>query len=180
MRRAVLLDRDGVINRERSDYVKSWSEFEFLPQALLALATLNRAGATVVVITNQSAVGRGLISEQDLARIHERMCVEVSAAGGRIETVYACVHAPDDGCRCRKPATGLFDRVAVELGVDLGGSVMVGDSVTDVQAARAAGCQVVLVGGRREGPGSDVMVVEDLVEAVERIIRVPVGAMNLC
>ena len=180
MRRAVLLDRDGVINRERSDDVKSWSEFEFLPEALTALAALNRAGTIVVVITNQSAVGRGLISEQELGRIHDRMCAEISAAGGRIASVYACVHTPDDGCRCRKPATGLFDRVAVELGVDLGESVMVGDAVTDVQAARAAGCRPVLVGGHRKDPGRDVMVAQDLADAVERIVRIPTGTTNPC
>ncbi len=180
MRRAILLDRDGVINRERPDYVKSWSEFEFLPHALPALATLNRAGATVVVVTNQSAVGRRLISEEQLAQIHDRMCAEVCAAGGNIDGVYACVHAPDDGCRCRKPGTALFDRVAVELGIDLRESVMVGDAVTDIRAAQAAGCRPVLVGGHRKGLGTEVILVESLAEAVERILSIPAKKVNLC
>jgi D-glycero-D-manno-heptose 1,7-bisphosphate phosphatase len=180
LRRAVFLDRDGVINRERSDYVRSWSEFEFLPQALPALAALNWAGATVVVVTNQSVVGRGLISEQQLARIHDRMRSEISAAGGDIDAVYVCIHTPAAGCPCRKPRTALFESAAADLGIDLRESVMVGDALTDVQAARAVGCRPVLVGDSRPGLPNDVMVVEDLAQAVERIIRLPVGAVNLC
>jgi histidinol-phosphate phosphatase family protein len=180
LRRAVFLDRDGVINRERIDYVRSWSEFEFLPGVLPALAALNWAGATVVVVTNQSVVGRRLISEKQLARIHDRMCAEISAAGGDIDAVYACIHTPAASCACRKPRTALFERAAADLGIDLRESVMVGDALTDVQAARAVGCRPVLVGGTRPQPPSDVTVAEDLAQAVERIIRLPAGATSPC
>ncbi len=181
MRRAVFLDRDGVINRERRDYVRSWSQFEFLPGALPALAALQQSGLPTVVVTNQSVVGRGLISEQELAGIHDLMCARVGAAGGHIEAVYACEHAPSAGCSCRKPGIELLTRAAAELGIDLEESVMVGDALTDVQAARAAGCRPILLGrpAPADQPG-DLIVVEDLAQAVGRIISLPVGAMSLC
>lgn len=144
-RSAVFLDRDGVINRERRTYVRSWSDFEFLPGALEALVELNRLGAPVVVVTNQSVVGRELISEPELAVIHDRMREAISVAGGRIDAIYACTHAPQAGCDCRKPAPGLLIRAAEELGISLCDSVMIGDALTDVQAACAAGCQPLLV-----------------------------------
>jgi D-glycero-D-manno-heptose 1,7-bisphosphate phosphatase len=180
LRRALFLDRDGVINRERSDYVRSWSEFEFLPGVLPALAALSRGGTTVVVVTNQSVVGRGLISEQQLTRIHDRMRAEISAAGGDIHAVYACIHAPAAGCPCRKPRTALFERAAGDLDIDLPESVMVGDTLSDVQAARAVGCRPVLVGDSRPGLPIDVTVVENLAQAVEGIILLPAGAKSLC
>jgi D-glycero-D-manno-heptose 1,7-bisphosphate phosphatase len=180
LRSAIFLDRDGVINRERHDYVRSWSQFAFLPGALPALAALNRAGATVVVVTNQSVVGRGLISEGQLAGIHDRMRDQVCAAGGRIDAIYACVHAPDAGCECRKPRAALLTRAASELGIDLGESVMVGDTLTDVQAARAAGCWPILIRRTRDGLPGDVTVAADLAQAVERALSLRVGVPSPC
>jgi D-glycero-D-manno-heptose 1,7-bisphosphate phosphatase len=169
-RPAVFLDRDGVINRRRLDHVKSWSEFEFLPNALDALRSLHEDGATAVVVTNQSAIGRGLMTFAELDLIHRLMLDEVRAVGGEIAAVYSCPHVPDAGCSCRKPATGLLELAADELRLSLSDSVLVGDSDSDVGAARSAGCQPVLV-----SHGSDVewrdglLVVHDLLAAVAQL-----------
>jgi D-glycero-D-manno-heptose 1,7-bisphosphate phosphatase len=141
----VFVDRDGVINRNRSDYVKSWAEFRFLPGSLRALAALNASGYRVIVVTNQSAVNRGLMGVEDLDEIHGRMGEIVAANGGRIEAILYCPHRPDEGCGCRKPRPGLFRRAASELRVDLAAAYYIGDSLSDVDAARAAGVRPILV-----------------------------------
>jgi histidinol-phosphate phosphatase family protein len=163
---AVFLDRDGVINRRRPDHVKTWDEFEFLPGALEALAALRSMNAPVVVVTNQGAVGRGLISAEELGRIHTRMLQTIRAAGGHVEAIYACLHAPGEGCACRKPAPTLFKRASAELGIRLSDSIMVGDSPTDVAAARAAGCRPVLINNGQDTYEDDVVAVKDLAAAV--------------
>jgi len=144
-RPAVLLDRDGVINRNRSDYVKSWDEFEFLPRSLEALRMLAEHGAKVLVVTNQSAVGRGIISPDELERIHARMNEEVEAHGGRIDAILCCPHSPDDGCHCRKPQPGLLREAMERLQLDPRLCYAVGDSLSDLMAARAAGLPFVMV-----------------------------------
>jgi len=153
--KAVLLDRDGVINRDRSDYVKSWEEFEFLPGALAGLRVLAQAGLGVAVVSNQSAVGRGLMSARELDLIHQRMVDAVRRDGGRIDAVLCCLHAPTDGCRCRKPRPGLLSDAVAYLGTGTEGAVMVGDNVTDLQAAQAARLPAVLV---LSGSGSETLV----------------------
>jgi histidinol-phosphate phosphatase family protein len=163
---AVFLDRDGVINRRRPDHVKSWDEFEFLPGVLPALAELRALGATVVVITNQSAVGRGLLSSLELRVIHQRMLAAIRDAGGHVTAVYSCLHAPADGCACRKPRPLLFQRASTDLDIALSDSIMVGDSATDVEAARAAGCRPVLIGGNGSPIDADILRAADLSEAV--------------
>lgn len=169
-RSAVFLDRDGVINRRRPDHVKSWSEFEFLPTALEALRLLREQGATTVVVTNQSAIGHGLLTPNELEGIHQRMLEQVCAAGGEITAVYACPHTAGAGCTCRKPAIGLLERAALELGLTLTDSILVGDSDSDVIAARAAGCQPVLVSqGSALEWQDNLMVVPDLLAAVARL-----------
>jgi histidinol-phosphate phosphatase family protein len=102
--RAIFLDRDGVLNENRSDYVKSWQEFVWLPGSLDALVALALHSQPIIVITNQSMVGRGFVSSSTLDDIHQRMRQQVSSHGGRIDAVYACLHAPSDACPCRKPA----------------------------------------------------------------------------
>jgi histidinol-phosphate phosphatase family protein len=141
----VLLDRDGVINRMRTDYVKSWDEFELLPSALDAIACLGRGGRDVVVLTNQSAIGQQLVSRETVDEIHSRLAALVADHGGRIRAFLVCPHTRDDGCVCRKPAPGLLWRARDELGVALDSAVMVGDQVSDVMAAWAAGCESILV-----------------------------------
>jgi histidinol-phosphate phosphatase family protein len=176
-RRAIFLDRDGVINRRRVDHVKSWAEFEFLPTALEALRLLRERRATTVVITNQSAVGRGLLSEAELDGIHGQMLELISSGGGEVAAVYACPHLPEAGCGCRKPAIGLLERAAEDLGLNLSGSVLVGDSESDIGAARAAGCRPVLLSeGAEPGWRDGLLVVPDLQEAVLRLNAEPVDA----
>lgn len=182
---AVFLDRDGVINRNRRDYVTSWAEFEFLPGVLDALARLRAAGRRVIVVTNQSAVGRGLLAGEELERLHERMRAAIAAAGGAIEEVLVCPHHPQSGCTCRKPRPGLLLTARDKLGVDLRRSILVGDHVTDLAAAAAAGCAAVLVlsgrtpavpyGGLAPGAGlgeawDAVPAVPDLSAAVDLIL----------
>jgi histidinol-phosphate phosphatase family protein len=142
---AVFLDRDGVINADRLDYVKSWEEFQFLPCSLEALAALSKARYRIVVITNQSAVGRGLLTEAALQQIHTRMIERVRATGGRIDAVYYCPHTPNARCYCRKPAPGLFLEAARNSGIDLTSSWAIGDSHRDVEAANRAGVQAILL-----------------------------------
>jgi D-glycero-D-manno-heptose 1,7-bisphosphate phosphatase len=152
MQRAVFIDRDGVIIENRDDYVLSWSEVRFIPGALEALAKLGRSSLAVVLVTNQSAVGRGLISLQEAQEINRRVVAEIRAHGGRMDAVYMCPHHPDEGCACRKPAPGMLLQAARELDLDLASSTLIGDALTDLSAARAAGVRGVLV---LTGRGSD-------------------------
>ena len=169
-RPTVLLDRDGVINRQRRDHVKSWAEFEFLPGALEALRRLHDLGVRVVVVTNQSAVGRGLISERALEAIHVRMTAAIHRGGGSLAGIYVCHHRPDQGCGCRKPSVGLITQARSELGFDMATCIMVGDSESDLAAAHTAGCRAILVAtGSEVHWQRDVLVVPDLQQAVEHI-----------
>jgi D-glycero-D-manno-heptose 1,7-bisphosphate phosphatase len=151
MVQGILLDRDGVINRERADYVKGWDEFEFLPGVLAALAQLATLNVPIVVITNQSAVGRGIVSPQTIHDLHQRACQIIEANGGRINDFLICPHHPDLGCSCRKPKPGLLFQAAAKYQLELAKCVFVGDAVTDYQAAEAAGCPAILVKSGRQG-----------------------------
>lgn len=181
MLQAVLLDRDGVINRERADYVKSWAEFELLPGALDALHCLAMRNVPVLVITNQSCVGRGIVAPNTLDEIHFRLRELVLHAGGRLDAFYVCPHTPETHCYCRKPMPGLLLRAARDFGLNLERCVFVGDSLTDYLVARAVGCAPLLVRSGRQGPelcdlvGPDVPVVADLAAAVELILCGPVA-----
>ncbi|RLC94727.1 MAG: D-glycero-beta-D-manno-heptose-1,7-bisphosphate 7-phosphatase [Chloroflexi bacterium] len=153
MHRAVFIDRDGVICRNRSDYVKSWDEFVFLPGALEALAQLACTDLYIVVITNQSAINRGIVPVEVVEDINARMVLAIEAAGGRVDRVTYCPHRPDENCTCRKPQPGMLLTAAEALGLDLSQSYLIGDAETDMQAARAVGCRryLVLTGrGRRQ------------------------------
>jgi D-glycero-D-manno-heptose 1,7-bisphosphate phosphatase len=143
----VFLDRDGVVNRDSDQYIKHWAEFEFLPGSLEALARLTAAGLQLVVITNQSAVGRGLVSLAGLQEIHRRMTGAITAAGGHLLDIFFCPHRPDAGCDCRKPATGMIAEACRRHGLDPARAVMVGDRAKDIRCGRDAGCRAtVLVG----------------------------------
>ncbi len=145
MRRAVFIDRDGVICRNRNDHVKSWDEFVFLPGALEALAWLARLDLYIIVITNQAIINRHIVPVEVVEDVHARMVRAVEAAGGRIDRVMYCPHRPDEHCPCRKPQPGLLLMAAEELGLDLSRSHLIGDAETDMQAGRAAGCRRYLV-----------------------------------
>lgn len=141
----VFLDRDGVINRLRSDYVRAWSAFEFLPRAQEAIRLLNEAGLRIVVVTNQRAVARGLLSVTALLRIHDRMQAELAQAGASIDAIYYCPHDIGE-CFCRKPNVGMFLQAQVDFPlIDFRRSVVVGDSVNDMQAGSRLGCRLILV-----------------------------------
>jgi len=175
--KTVFVDRDGVINVNKPAYVKCWQEFEFLPRSLAALALLADHGLDVVVVTNQSAVNRGLISRESLAEIHDRMCEAITNHGGRVKAVLYCPHRPDEGCTCRKPRPGLLDQARRWLGVDPSAAVLVGDHPADLEAARQAGCRSMLVLSGRTNhwtsgrlPGGCIGVVPDLSAAAARIV----------
>ena len=141
----VVLDRDGTINEDSAEFVKSPAEWEPLPGALEAIARLNHAGWHVVVASNQSGLGRGLFDVDMLNAIHTKMHKALAAVGGRIDAVFYCPHAPTEGCRCRKPESGLFEQIGERYGVDLADVPAVGDTLRDVQAGSAVGCQPHLV-----------------------------------
>ena len=141
----VILDRDGTINEDSADFVKSPSEWEPLPGALEAIARLNHAGWHVVVATNQSGLGRGLFDVASLNAMHAKMHTMLATVGGRVDAIFYCPHAPDEGCRCRKPEPGLFEQIGERYGMDLLGVPAVGDAPRDLVAAVMAGCEPHLV-----------------------------------
>jgi D-glycero-D-manno-heptose 1,7-bisphosphate phosphatase len=146
MEPAIFLDRDGVLIENRSSYVRSWEDVQIFPQALYALARINPAPYKIILVTNQSVVGRGLISLEDAWEINRHLVTVIEQAGGRIDRVYTCPHAPRDQCECRKPKPGLLLRASRELSLDLSRSIMIGDALTDLQAGQAAGVyKIVLV-----------------------------------
>ncbi len=145
-----ILDRDGVINEDSDDYIKSPQEWRAVPGSLDAIARLSRAGWRVVVASNQSGVARGLFTMETLNAIHAKLRGELAQAGGHIDAIFVCTHGPDDGCRCRKPASGLFEDIGRRYEVNLKGVPAVGDSLRDLEAASALGCAPWLV---RSGKG---------------------------
>lgn len=141
----VILDRDGVINADSFDYIRSVEAWQPLPGSLEAIGLLGRAGVDVVVATNQSGIGRGLFTPDALDAIHAEMQRAIEAAGGRFGGVFVCPHHPDDACGCRKPKPGLLEQIAQARGQTLAGVPFVGDKLSDVECAQAAGAQPVLV-----------------------------------
>lgn len=141
----VILDRDGVINRESDAYIKTPEEWIPIPGSLAAIGRLNKAGFTVVVASNQSGLGRGLFDQQALDAIHARMQAELARAGGRLDGIYYCPHKPEDHCDCRKPKTGLFQQIAAHYRVNMQGVPAIGDSARDLTAAKSAGARPILV-----------------------------------
>ena len=141
----VILDRDGVINEDSDQYIKSPDEWMPIPGSLEAIASLYQEGYEVVLATNQSGLGRGLFSIDMLNQIHRKMLKAVEQAGGKIEAIFFCPHAPADNCDCRKPKPGMLLDIQDRLQIDLLGVPFIGDTFRDVEAASAAGCQPVLV-----------------------------------
>ncbi|MCA1978222.1 MAG: D-glycero-beta-D-manno-heptose 1,7-bisphosphate 7-phosphatase [Thiobacillus sp.] len=173
----VILDRDGVINFDSDQFIKSPQEWQPIPGSLEAIAQLNQAGFRVVVASNQSGVGRGLFDMATLNAIHAKMHKLAGQLGGRIDAVFFCPHAADSRCACRKPNTGLFLDIAARFHFDLAGVPAVGDALRDVQAALLAGARPMLVKtgkGLRTLQGGElpagVPVFENLYEAAQAII----------
>ncbi|MCU0734222.1 MAG: D-glycero-beta-D-manno-heptose 1,7-bisphosphate 7-phosphatase [Methylotetracoccus sp.] len=167
----VLLDRDGVINRDADSFIKCPEEWEPLPGSLEAIALLTGSGFRIVVLSNQSGIARGLFDLAMLDRIHDTMCARVAEAGGAVEAIYCCPHGPGDHCDCRKPKPGLFHRFAREFSTPLEGVPAIGDSLRDLQAARTVGAAPMLVrtgkgeGTLRHNPKLAVPVFANLYEA---------------
>ena len=136
----VILDRDGTINQDSNDYIKSPEEWVALPGAIDAIAKLNHAGWRVVIASNQSGLGRGLFDVATLNQMHDKMNKALANAGGRVDAIFYCPHTPDDHCQCRKPLPGLFEQIGERFNVDLKEVHAVGDSMRDAQAAMASGC----------------------------------------
>jgi D-glycero-D-manno-heptose 1,7-bisphosphate phosphatase len=141
----VILDRDGTINEDRDDYVKSADEWVPLPGALEAIARLNHAGYHAVIASNQSGLGRGLFDMASLNAMHTKLIQQLARLGGRIDAVFFCPHAPDDQCECRKPLPGLFEQIGERYSMNLKGVPVVGDTQRDLQAGIAVGCEPHLV-----------------------------------
>ncbi|MFQ5329675.1 MAG: D-glycero-beta-D-manno-heptose 1,7-bisphosphate 7-phosphatase [Thermodesulfobacteriota bacterium] len=176
MKRAVFLDRDGTINVER-EYLSSPDGLVLIDGAAEAVRMINEAGLLAVVITNQSGIGRGYFTEEAVDAIHRRLSEIVGKGGGHIDAFYHCPHHPDEGCRCRKPATGLIERAAEELGIDPANSYVVGDKAIDVELARKCSAKGVLVltgyGTEQQGwiePPPD-FIAQDLLAAAEWIVE---------
>lgn len=177
MKKVVILDRDGVINYDSLHYIKSIDEFMPIPGSLAAMARLTKAGYLIGVATNQSGVARGLYTEDVLQSIHAKMCYLARNQGAEIQAIEYCLHMPDSGCSCRKPQPGMLEALARKLGLDnLEEVPFVGDRVSDIQAARAAGAVPYLVLSQmtdREGlqKYSDVPVYVSLAEWVDDWLR---------
>jgi len=173
--RYILLDRDGVINQESDDFIKSPEEWQPIDGSLEAIALLNEHGYKVAVITNQSGVARGLFNEATLEKIHAKMRQMTAEKGGKIDAIYFCPHGPDDGCTCRKPKPGLLESFAAEKNVDLTGITFIGDSIRDIQSAQAVGASPILVKtgkGQKtltDNPDLNIPVFENLYAAAKHI-----------
>jgi D-glycero-D-manno-heptose 1,7-bisphosphate phosphatase len=179
--RHLILDRDGVLNAEAADgsYILRAADFKWLPGSREALARLSRAGLRISIVSNQSAVGRGLMSQAQLEQVLDAMRTQAEAAGAHISAVYCCPHAPEAHCDCRKPAPGLL-RCAIEAsGIPAAQTLMVGDDVRDVDAARAAGVGAVLVrtgkgmaaAASLAGRGERLPVFDDLAQVAYNLLR---------
>ncbi|HYY92493.1 MAG TPA: HAD family hydrolase [Candidatus Dormibacteraeota bacterium] len=150
-RKAVFLDRDGILNRERTDYVKTPEEFEMLAGVEGPIRKMHERRYLMVVVTNQSAVGRGFTTLEILGRIHDKMLTELERLGCTVDGVYYCPHTPADDCSCRKPRPGLILKAVEDFGIDLAQSWLIGDKESDVEAARRAGCRGVIVPSNGNG-----------------------------
>jgi histidinol-phosphate phosphatase family protein len=180
LKNVVFLDRDGVINRDSPNYVKSWDEFHFLPGSLEAIARLTASQRTVFLITNQSAVHRRIISKETLYDIHHKLRERVLAHHGKIEDIFYCPHRPDENCSCRKPKPGLILQAQKKYDIDLSTAFMVGDNPKDIECAKNAGCRVsilVRTGLREDGEAQLATrnifpdyIARDLAEAADWII----------
>ncbi len=173
----IILDRDGVINHDSTEYIKSVDEWQAIPGSLQAISNLGRNGYRIVVATNQAGLARGKLNIESLNAIHRKMQNHLLQFGGKIEAIFFCPHGPNDGCKCRKPKPGLYTDIARRLNVLLDEVYAVGDSLTDVDAAISAGARPILV---KTGNGQSIVdkgevpenvpVYDDLAEFVDTLL----------
>lgn len=177
MDKVVFLDRDGVISKDSRFHIKSWEEFHFLPTSKDAIKLLNEHGFHIILITNQSVIGRKMITKDGLDYIHEMMKKEIEEYGGKIEKIYYCPHHPDDGCECRKPNPGMLLKAIKENNIDASKSFMVGDRMMDVEAGKKVGCTAIIIPselGLKEMNESNLepdYIAKDLLDASKWIIK---------
>jgi D-glycero-D-manno-heptose 1,7-bisphosphate phosphatase len=180
--RAVFLDRDGVINQKApgGGYVTRWEDFHLLPGVIEGIAQLNRAGLRVIVVTNQRCVAKGLLTEAELEKLHRQMCEHLRPAGARIDAIYYCPHELEPACDCRKPAPGMLLEAARTHGLELATSWMVGDSDSDIQAGKNAGCRTARLAGKKrtendaaiDRPAGEAdIVAASFLDAIEQILQ---------
>ena len=181
MTKAVFLDRDGVINRKAPEgqYVTRWEDFHVLPGVVEGIAELNRVGRLVVVVTNQRCVAKGLMTETDLQNLHRQMCEHLAERGATVNAIFYCPHDLQPPCLCRKPAPGMLLDAARSHDLNLAASWMIGDSDSDIQAGRNAGCLTIRVSAGQEAghessnrslPEANILV-SSLPEAVKQILQ---------
>ena len=173
----IILDRDGVINEDSDNYIKSVEEFIPLPGSLEAIARLKQAGYTIAVATNQSGIARGFYNEAALAAMHDKLSRLLDEQGGEIDYIAYCPHGPDDDCACRKPLPGLLNEIREHFNVELTNVPIIGDSLRDIQAARSVGASPILV---KTGKGEqtleksdqlkDIPIYADLAAAVDALL----------
>jgi len=175
--RLVIIDRDGVINYDSDDYIKSPDEFVPIPGSLEAITRLSQAGYKVVVATNQSGIARDYFNIETLGRIHEKLHRQLADLGGDIEAIFFCPHGPADNCDCRKPKAGLFEQIARRMHTELAGTPAIGDALRDIQAAQAVEAAPILVltgKGKmtvERGEGLEgVPIYDDLAAAVDALL----------
>ena len=170
----IILDRDGVINFDSDNYIRSLEEWVPIPGSIEAIARLSAAGFTVTVATNQSGLARGYFEIKDLEAIHASLCRQVEDLGGQIAGIFYCPHLPGEGCNCRKPATGLLESIERELKLPARDAFFIGDSLKDLQAAQSFGCKPILV---RTGKGVGTLeILRSAEPRVEQPLNIPVYA----
>ena len=177
------MDRDGVINRKAPEgqYVTRWEDFHVLPGVIEGIAQLNRAGFSVIVVTNQRCVAKGLLTEAELEKLHQRMSDHLAQVGATIDAIYYCPHELEPPCRCRKPAPGMLLDAARVHGLDLTASWMIGDSDVDIQAGKSAGCRTALLSMKNQtdtepeqcniSTGDPDIVGHSLLEVIRQIVQ---------
>ena len=181
MNPALFLDRDGVIIENRPNYVRTWSDVSIYPQAVRALKKIEASEYKIFMLTNQSAVGRGIISHSTAAKINKRLVIEIESAGGRVDGVFMCPHTPHENCPCRKPQPGMILEAAASSELDLSNSIMIGDALSDIIAGQTAGVgqNVLVYPGRGLAQSnlplankiSPFLVYENLLDALSDLIR---------
>jgi D-glycero-D-manno-heptose 1,7-bisphosphate phosphatase len=172
MAKATFLDRDGVINRKAgpSGYITRWEEMQILPGVVQAVSLLNGAGYQVIIVTNQRCVAKGLISVSDLDKLHHKLLRRLQSSGAKIDALYFCPHDNEPPCSCRKPAPGMLLQAAKEHGLVLSQSWMIGDSDSDIEAGKRAGCKTARVSPATDSSSRPDLQAPSLLELVQKIL----------